>query len=402
MPADALTQIIGIFPGNLECVVFVREKHSVTPAVQDGEEASASSLGDGEVVMLDLIEYHLHAYVCFKEKFRTRNHRVWDLKDLQASTLLYHPNVQAVKNRSNVLEYLMKEKPEGSDIATYPADLNVGMLISGKGSSAMQIIAQRLLKGDPVRAVVAEYPGIALRILDKMQAFSNFGRAVDRSLPGVVKRFYVDESDQVNNVPCIEDYELANWLNLRLLMQDRRTYSRVVGERTVHNSCFVLAKPGAGKTRLLEQIERCIPTCRLINDFRFYGDNYDDDVHELIAFDEAGSDNNNPSKRVLFQVMGAEKCSLKKHNGFVNKSAALPVLLLGYIDPLLKLLGKEPTEDDRVAFNRRCKMISFHQQSDIRVRLSDAVLEDGTIPIYDIYDLGAKGVRPAMFMQQRY
>lgn len=341
--------------------------------------------------------YHLHAYVCFKEKFRTRDHRVWDLKEF-GSASSFHPNVQPVKNRSKLLEYLMKDNPSGELIAVYPENLDVKMLISGKGSSVMNLIGSRLLAGEPIRAIVNEYPGVALRSLDKMMALANYGRTVDRGIEKKVVSFYVDESGVGNDGPVIEDFMLANWLNLRLLMQPRRTYSREVGNKVVRNSCFVLAKPGAGKTRLLEQIESCIATCRLINDFRFYGDNYDDDYHELIAFDEAGSDNNNPSKRVLFQLMGAEKCSLKKHNGWVIKSAQVPVLLLGYIDPLTKLLGKEPTEEDRVAFNRRVEMISYAQQSDIKVRLNFDVGVVGGIKIYDIQELQAAGYRQAMFV----
>ena len=48
---------------------------------------------------------HLHAFVSFKERFTTRDERIFDCNG-------FHPNIQVVRNKKKCVEYCCKEDPE--------------------------------------------------------------------------------------------------------------------------------------------------------------------------------------------------------------------------------------------------------------------------------------------------
>ena len=88
---------------------------------------------------------HLHAYIRFKEKLRTRNIRFFDIDG-------HHPNIKVPEKPIACIKYCSKE---GYNVFTHHMDIKQEIQAH---ESKKRILGQRLIDGEAPYEVVKDYP----------------------------------------------------------------------------------------------------------------------------------------------------------------------------------------------------------------------------------------------------
>lgn len=222
---------------------------------------------------------HLHAYLCLKKKFESRNIAVFDSLVSPAK----HPNIVSRLRGGPLatIQYVIKEgnyqvlpSPESFDLQAFL------LKKKQKKSTKSTTIAMLLKSGATLQEIDQEEPGYLLQHLPQVQRYmalqEQFQLQISR-VEDLKLGFHVSVASSSSNT--YSNRALASWLNSNIRTMSPRPH------RTPQ--MWIKAMGGAGKT---ETINRLRDTFRL-NIFivpydEVWWDRYDDELYDLILFDE--------------------------------------------------------------------------------------------------------------------
>jgi len=211
---------------------------------------------------------HLHAAICLKNPYRTRNARCFD--DLARS----HPNINArfKGGWKKAFQYVMKE----GNFLTLPRELDLITLLK-KSDSKTEMITNLVRGGAGLDAIDDQAPGYMLQHLRAVQHYHSFFELKKK------RAEFAAAQDLKVRVQVVEPYcsdwnqAIATWLE------------KNIRQTRIHRQAqlWIKAPPGAGKTSLLMWMEK---TFKLSiywwpKDEKWW-DGYSDGAFDLIVLDE--------------------------------------------------------------------------------------------------------------------
>lgn len=261
---------------------------------------------------------HLHAVISLKNKFNTRDERMFD--DLVEPAK--HPNiVSRLHSIHKTYEYVIKD----GHYLFYPDDFDVKMFIelgNKKKSTKMESVARMIKAGKSLEEVDEAYPEVVIANYRKIVEYEALQVAFQRKARRLEDLEMKIDCSVDPEHPSAASRALADWLS--------RSIRQPIQRR--HKQMWFKSGAGAGKTETIRRLEEYynLSIYRLPLDEDWF-DEYEDGMYDLILLDEY---KNHKKIQTLNKILSNDLCSLSRRGKPPYlKRDVLPVLILSNFTP---------------------------------------------------------------------
>jgi len=257
---------------------------------------------------------HLHAAICLKAPFRSRDARCFDL--LAHS----HPNINSrfKGGWKKAFKYVMKE----GNFLTLPKDLDLETLLVEKDPKTERV-ARMIKFGTSLDEVDNQEPGYMLVHLQAVQRYHSFIELKKRRNEFAMAQLQKVLVQPAEHYSSDWNQEIASWLTSNI--RQKRSHRQA--------QMWIKAPPGAGKTSLLMWMEKIFNLSIYYwpRDEKWW-DGYSDGCYDLIVLDEYRA-----QKMIteLNPILSGDPTPLSRRNAPpLVKRDNLPVIILSNFSPM--------------------------------------------------------------------
>lgn len=258
--------------------------------------------------------FHLHVFIECLSDITSRNPLFCDIVWVDPDKL-YHPNIQAARDKAQVIKYCTKEDPEPT---IWPLDWDYKTLLVEKRKGQWALATPLLLAGKSERELLAEMPAFVLANLSKVREAVTFLRisSIQASIP-TLQEFLTWE------LPLdFDGLHVRDFPEVWRLLRDNLA-NMAFGRRQL----YLHGPTGIGKSTFLQHLMLSVRTY-LIPTEDFY-DMYEDHLYDLSALEEFKGQK---SIQWLNQWLDGGISNVRKKGSQYLKSKATPTLILSNFD----------------------------------------------------------------------
>lgn len=248
---------------------------------------------------------HLHVYVEREKTIDTLNPRYFDIE-------VYHPNIEAPRDRTAVKKYVTKEDKEP---LVWPSEWNWEEKRKGKWAQA----APLLLAGQSAKALLQSMPDFVLGNLKKVQEAVAFVANIKRQeeIPPLEAFLTWVPPGDITSTWCDATRTVWNVLRDNLM-------NKAFGRKQL----YLHGPTGIGKSTFLQHLAACLATYFIPTTEDFY-DLWDDELYTLSVMEEFKSQK---TIQWLNQWLDGGVLNVKKKGSQALKKNPVPTVVLSNFD----------------------------------------------------------------------
>lgn len=254
--------------------------------------------------------------------------------DLNFGAVSYHGNYQGIRNLKDVVCYVIKD----GEYKTNSEDW-ILLVTSEKKQRITDVIANRIISGQTLNALIAEYPGHLMMNLQRLQQFQAWytrSQWTPCPLPAI----------NFGMTPC--ESMISRWIALNLM----DCCLRILRSPQL----YLCGRPGTGKSTLISHLEKSYKTFKPSYSVQWW-DGFDDTI-ELIVFDEFKGQ---IKCTFMNQILDGQTVIIPRRNGDFTKTKNIPVIICSNFAPCTIYNNNDSVE----AFLGRLKLINIDEYFNI-------------------------------------